>query len=354
MTEPSPANPLRFAVLEITNRCNLRCAHCASDSGLPRENELTLAEWGETLAEIHFLGGQEITLIGGELFLRPDWAEIADAVNGLGMRLVLISNGLPLRDGGTLARVRALRPFLIGISVDGATPESYRRSRGVDGFDTAQALLHRLVSDGLTNVNAITTFTKGNLREFDRFADLYDGTGITWQIQIANRVGSRFLPGEFVGRDDYRWLVDRIRDAVVNRPTLHLMPMDDFGYFPLDPALRFLHPRWDGCIAGRRLIGVRSDGDVLGCLSLGDPFVEANLRKEPLRQIWRSETSFSRLRHKEKELTGACTRCAHAAECRAGCTGIAYSATGGIGCNPYCIRALETEEILAGVGFDAQ
>ena len=127
MTEPAPANPLRFAVLEITNRCNLRCAHCASDSGLPRENELTLAEWRRVLSEIHSLGGEEITLIGGELFLRPDWAEIADAVNGLGMRLVLISNGLLLRDEETLARVRALRPFLIGISVDGATPESYRR-----------------------------------------------------------------------------------------------------------------------------------------------------------------------------------------------------------------------------------
>ena len=31
-----------------------------------------------------------------------------------------------------------------------------------------------------------------------------------------------------------------IRDVIVNRPSLHLMPMDDFGYFPLDPALRFL------------------------------------------------------------------------------------------------------------------
>lgn len=354
MTEPAPANPLRFAVLEITNRCNLRCAHCASDSGLPRENELTLAEWRRVVTEIHALGGEEITLIGGELFLRPDWAEIAEAVNGLGMRLVLISNGLLLDDEETLARLKALRPFLVGISVDGATPESYRRSRGVDGFDLAQALLHRLAADGPANVNAITTFTKGNLREFDRFADLYDGTGITWQIQIANRGGARFAPQEFIDRDDYRWLVDRIRDVIVNRPTLHLMPMDDFGYFPLDPALRFLHPRWDGCIAGRRLVGVRSDGDVLGCLSLGDAFVEANLREEPLRKIWQSETSFARLRNKEKELTGACARCAYAMECRAGCTGIAQSATGGIGFNPYCIRALETEDILAGIAIDAR
>ena len=36
--------PIRFAVLEFTNACNLRCPHCASTSGKRRENELTTAE----------------------------------------------------------------------------------------------------------------------------------------------------------------------------------------------------------------------------------------------------------------------------------------------------------------------
>jgi radical SAM protein with 4Fe4S-binding SPASM domain len=123
--------------------------------------------------------------------------------------------------------------------------------------------------------------------------------------------------------------------------------MDDFGYFPLDPALRFLHQTWHGCIAGRSLIGIRSNGDLLGCLSLGDGFIEGNLRQTSLRELWSSPTAFPRLRHKEYQLTGACAACPFASECRAGCTGIAQSATGDIGCNPYCIRAMETEEILA-------
>lgn len=341
------AGLLRFAVLEITNLCNLRCSHCASASGVPRENELSLSEWRRVLSDIRDLGGEEITLIGGELFLRPDWTDIAEEVGSLGMRLVLISNGLLVHAEETLAALKALRPFLIGISIDGATPESYRRWRGADGFDRVQALLHRLLDDGHANVNAITTFTKGNLPEFDRFADLYDGTGITWQVQIANRGGARFGPQEFISLEDYRWLVDRIRGTILDRPMLRLRPMDDFGYFPLDPALRFLHRGWDGCIAGRHLIGVRSNGDILGCLSLGDDFIEDNLRKRPLADIWRSDEAFARLRNKEKLLSGNCAKCPYSKECRAGCTGIAYSATGAIGCNAYCIRAMETGDILA-------
>lgn len=340
--------PLRHAVIEITNRCNLRCRHCASGSGLPRENELSLAEWRHFLNAFRRLGGEELTLLGGELFLRPDWFEIAAAARALDLRLILISNGLLIRDDDMLARLRELRPHLLGISLDGATPESYRHQRGVAGFDQVTALLRRLRDDGHPHVNAITTFTRDNLGEFDRFADLFDGTGITWQIQIANLGGPRLPAREFITRDDYRWLVGRIRDCVLHRPTLHLRTMDDVGYFPLDPALRFLHQLWQGCIAGRRLVGVRSNGDVLGCLSLGDDFVEANLRRRSLEDIWRDGGSFSRLRRKEEALSGACAHCAFAAECRAGCTAMAYSITGGVGCNPYCIRALETDDILGG------
>lgn len=33
-----------FCVWEITRKCNLRCLHCGSAAGEPRENELTMEE----------------------------------------------------------------------------------------------------------------------------------------------------------------------------------------------------------------------------------------------------------------------------------------------------------------------
>ena len=346
---PEPGR-LRCAVIEITNRCNLRCPHCASTSGRARENELTPAEIQTLLHDIAELGGEEITLIGGEIFLRDDWFEICKTVGGLGMKLILISNGILIRGDEMLARLDELKPWVIGISVDGASRESYRRLRGVDGFDHCVSLLHRLVADGHEHVNAITTVMRSNVRQFDDFVRLFDNTGITWQVQIANIGGERFDRKLFITRDEFAWLVARMRDVFVDRSdTFQLRHMDDFGYFPLDPKLRFLHETWSGCIGGIELIGVRSNGDVLGCLSLGDDFVEANLRRERLEDIWRSDRYFQRFRRKEDLLTGQCARCPYALQCRAGCTSIAYSATGAVGCNPYCIRALETEQIVKGI-----
>lgn len=340
---------LRYAVIEITNQCNLRCPHCASTSGKARENELSFEEIDRLLRDIKALGGEEITIIGGEALMREDWVDICRRVSELGMRLILISNGIPMTFDETLSQLGKLRPHLIGISVDGATRESYKRFRGVDRFDHVIAILRQLREDGHAHVNAITTFTKANLREFDRFADIFDGTGITWQVQLANKGGERFDTAQFITLDDYAYFVERMTDTYRRRPTLRLRHMDDFGYYPVDPTLKFLHQTWHGCIAGRQLIGVRSNGDVMGCLSLGDGFEEANIREVPLQEIWQSGRYFGRFRNKVRHLTGTCKTCAFAEECRAGCTGIAVSATGTIGDNPYCIRRMETQFILDGI-----
>ena len=127
---------------------------------------------------------------------------------------------------------------------------------------------------------------------------------------------------------------------------LKIMTMDDFGYFAITPKLRFMHQMWDGCSAGRHAIGIRSNGDVLGCLSLGDDFIEANLLETPLAEIWNSGRYFQRFRQKEDLLCGQCAKCTFGKRCKAGCTAMAISSTDTIGDNNYCVRRLEEKRIL--------
>lgn len=345
-TPPAYGEPLVAAVVEVTNRCNLRCPHCASDSGCAREHEMSLAELQGLFRDLAALGCKALSLLGGEFLLRPDWYEVAKAVKAAGMELQLITNGLLVTP--EIRRLfKTLDPQTVCVSFDGATPESYKAVRGVDGFDHCRKLLFDLRDDEFRQVNAITTFNAKNLSDFDRFAEMFLDTGIVWQVQMAHKGGERFPDDLLMTREQYEWFADRVTHWVYDfRDRLKLMTMDDFGYFPMTPKLRYLWQTWDGCPAGRRIVGIRANGDVLPCLSLGSRFVEANIRHRPLPEIWRDSESFPRFRRKSAELTGPCAKCPAAARCKAGCSAMALSQTGSLAETTFCVRQLETERIL--------
>lgn len=340
------AHSLRQAVVEVTNRCNLRCPHCASASGRARADEMSLGELRQVMRDLAALGCRTVTLLGGEFLLRPDWYEVAASVKATGMELQLITNGLLVTEA-VRAQFKALAPRAVGVSLDGATPESYRRTRGVDGYATCRRLLDDLVADGHRQVTAITTFTSRNLGDFDLFAETFKDTPILWQIQVAHRAGERFDDALLLSPDQFAWYVERVTHCLYDlNGRLKIGTMDDFGYFPLTPKLRFLHQVWTGCPAGRHVIGIRANGDVLPCLSLGSDFIEANLRVRPLKAIWRDPESFHAFRQKEHALSGMCAKCPFGRQCKAGCSAAALSTTGTLGENLFCVRRVETEKIL--------
>ena len=346
---PLPGNRLLTAVVEVTNRCNLRCPHCASDSGCARADEMSLAELRQVILDLRSLGCREFTMLGGEFVLRPDWEEVARAVKAAGLELQIVTNGL-LITPDIRRRLRTLDPQTLGVSLDGATPESYRQLRGVDGYALCRRLLDDLCADGFREVHAITTFNAKNLADFDRFAESFLDTRIVWQVQMAHRGGERFPDDLLMNRDQYEIFVDKVIGWQERHPErLRILPMDDFGYCPLSPRLKYLADRWQGCPAGRQTIGIRANGDILPCLSLGGAFVEDNLRRRPLTDIWKDPNSFAAFRHKSANLTGACENCPAAATCKAGCSAMALSQTGTLTETPFCIRQIETKRLLSGL-----
>src|SRR5262245_14453356 len=65
-----------YAVWEITLRCDLACVHCGSRAGRARPDELDTAACLDLVAQMADLGVREVSLIGGEAYLRDDWLDI--------------------------------------------------------------------------------------------------------------------------------------------------------------------------------------------------------------------------------------------------------------------------------------
>src|ERR1700744_3790385 len=74
-----------YAVWEITLACDLACRHCGSRAGRERPDELSTAECLDLVDQMADLGVKEVSLIGGEAYLREDWLDIIRAIRRRGM-----------------------------------------------------------------------------------------------------------------------------------------------------------------------------------------------------------------------------------------------------------------------------
>lgn len=83
----------RYAVWEITLQCDLACRHCGSRAGRARPDELDTAEALDLAGQIADLGVEDVTLIGGEAYLRKDWLEIAAALIERGVDTSVTTGG---------------------------------------------------------------------------------------------------------------------------------------------------------------------------------------------------------------------------------------------------------------------
>src|ERR1700752_225213 len=72
-------------VWELTLACNLKCLHCGSRAGHRRPSELGTEECLDIIDQLAKLGTREISIIGGETFIRKDWLTIIHAITARGM-----------------------------------------------------------------------------------------------------------------------------------------------------------------------------------------------------------------------------------------------------------------------------
>jgi Y-X(10)_GDL-associated radical SAM protein len=340
-------------VWEITLACDLKCLHCGSRAGHKRPEELTTAECLDVVEALARLGTREITLIGGEAYLRKDWTEIIRAIRSHGIYCATQTGGrnfTPQRlDEAVKAGLNGL-----GVSLDGLTP-LHDELRGVPGsFAHALDTLMRAREAGLnTSVNTqIGAKVMPNLPQL--METIIEAGAKQWQIQITVAMGNAVDHPELL-LQPYRVLelmplLARLYQEGAERGLL-MEVGNNIGYFgPYEHVWRgFGDERihWSGCQAGHAVMALEADGTVKGCPSLATVgFAGGNVRDLTLEKIWNGskEIHFGRLRSVE-DLWGFCRTCYYADVCRGGCTWTSHSLLGRPGNNPYChYRALELQK----------
>lgn len=348
-------NPVHV-VWEITLACDLKCQHCGSRAGKHRTGELSTEECFDLIRQMARLGTREVTIIGGEAYMRRDWTELIREIRAQGMDCTMQTGGLHL----TEERIRAAAEAGLqagGVSIDGL-PELHDRLRGVKGsFDAALKALRLMREYGLTtSVN--TQITAQVIPQLRELMNLFIEAGAkNWQIQLTVAMGRAADHPELLLQPydllELMPLIAELYREGVGRDFL-IQPGNNIGYFgPYESVWRGAgddRVHWSSCNAGENTMGIEADGTIKGCPSLPTAsYAGGNIRDLTLEDIWRKtpELSFTRTRTID-DLWGFCRSCYYADMCRAGCTWTTTVLFGKAGNNPYCHhRALE----LAGQGL---
>jgi radical SAM protein with 4Fe4S-binding SPASM domain len=117
--------------LEITTACNLRCRHCYVRGG---ENVQSLSSLyiHELLWEFHEIGGQYVSISGGDPTLHPDWRAAVRLTVLLDLYCLLLTNGTNLQpdDIDFIIETGAS----LAVSVDAGSAATHDAIRGNGAF----------------------------------------------------------------------------------------------------------------------------------------------------------------------------------------------------------------------------
>ncbi|MBU2540124.1 radical SAM protein [Patescibacteria group bacterium] len=121
--------PERKALLQITERCNLNCAHCFLSAG-PKGNYVSIDNIRKmVIPRLRECRVVSITLTGGEPFLHPDILDIVLLFKASNIQVGICSNASVIKPE-QIESLTNIGDVHVNVSLDGFKPESHGKFRG--------------------------------------------------------------------------------------------------------------------------------------------------------------------------------------------------------------------------------
>ncbi len=334
-------------VWELTLKCNAHCVHCGSAAGHDRKDNLNENELYRICDELADIDCRKVTLIGGEFFLHPLWRNIIQRLSHHDIEVAIITNGLLLNED-SIRFMADNNVSVFGISLDGPNAQIHDNIRRIPGLFNKIMNLSDIIIKSKVPAMAISTITDLNI---DYLPDFYNCLSQSffrgWQIQIGAPFG-RMQQNIALNELEYYILGLYIACAQkrIDQKYFQIIGTHCIGYYSklIPNTVANYQTNWNGCPAGKYVLGIRSNGKVIGCLSIyDDDFIEGDLRKNSLQEIWNNKDfcSWNRRVNRYKQLQGYCKECPYAIACCSGCSSMAQSYCNTIGETKLCFHKIE-------------
>lgn len=185
---------LKTVMIEITDKCNLRCRHCMNR---PDSNNIEMS-----VNEVHFIlkkideyGVEKVYFSGGEPLLHSNISSIISLCEAYpDIIFVITTNGLLLTEN-IMKEIELQNNLTLQFSVDGVSKNVYEAIRGCNTFDTFLDKINIWRSSNIKQGLARTCINKYNVKEIESI----------YTFCLNNRLIPSFLFVDALGNGKQNW-----------------------------------------------------------------------------------------------------------------------------------------------------
>lgn len=302
--------------LELSHICNLRCIYCYASSGIPLENELTLAELYSVVDQAVDLGARKIIILGGgEPFLYPHLFAVIDYILSKKVKTDVFTNCTLMSEDN--ARMLYERGVGVVVKKNSLNPEIQDMLADRPGtFVAIEQGLANLKKAGYPDADhslGIETIICG--QNYDELVDIW-----CWarDQDIIPYVETMTMQGRATDHPELEVAPLKIKDLFEKIATIDAKR---YGrtWTPHPPLLA------SQCARHEYSCTITSTGDVQPCP--GVSVSTGNVRDHSLAEVLRSSTVIQDLRNIRNTIKGECADCDFNSNCY-GCRGHAYQVSG--------------------------
>lgn len=315
-------------VWNVGQRCNLKCAHCYSDSrNVEYRGEMSRDEGMALIDDLATFGVPAILFSGGEPLLRQDIVDLMEHAVAKGIRVILSSNGTMITPD-MARRLSEVGLSYVGVSVDGLE-ETHDYLRGIPGAFQRSLQGIRNCRDAGIKVGLRLTLTRHNVKNLPAIFDLIDTERIPracFYHLVPTGRGSILMDGGLPHHQTRR-AVDQIMTLTKalheKGSQVEVLTVNNHADAPY-MLMRMQRENPDRVPSVTKLLewnGGNTSGQGIACISWNgtvhpDQFWRTyacgNVREESFASIWNADTTeplIRQLRDRKRHLKGRCKDC---------------------------------------------
>lgn len=277
--EKRPKTSLKFAWLELTENCNLKCVHCYGDFGnihIDERKSLSIQEWKNVIDNLAKLKCTAIQLIGGEPMIFKGFYEVLDYAYQKGMkRIDIFTNATLINEENIKVLEKYKENLYVRVSVYGHSAEVHNLITKDDkSFEQNEKALHLLKKHNI-NTSIAVVIMKENEKYINQIREYIESLGHKYN-------GYDVIRPTCVKNDN--------KHKISNTDLLRARYITDSKFvtnFKSYYANKYYNSCWNGNIA------ITSKGDIIPCIFARDNVV-GNIKvnsideiKENIMKKWR-------------------------------------------------------------------